>query len=191
MNQLRPSPALSIPLLALLPLHLVGCDEFLGSTDDAGDVDDDSTSDAGSNTDSDDNGGDDDGSDDDSGFDDDGGSSNDSGSLIDAGGNDSGDPVLPGSLRDQLQPLLDRYCADAIDCGAFADTDECEDYALSSLYEEIPAGFEPTQSCIDAVINYFDCYIAELECDENAQPPEVYSDASCGSEQTSVGLRCG
>jgi len=183
------SPAWAIPVLAVLPLHLVGCDEFFGTSDagddDAGDSGSDASSDAGgadSDDDRDSTGRDSD--------DRDAGGDDDSTPVTPDVGEDDADPILPGTLRERLQPLLDRYCDDALDCGAFATVEECEAYALAGLYEYIPDGIEPTEGCIDAVYSYFDCYTDRLECDESAIPPEVYSDANCDLQATNAGLRC-
>ena len=177
------SPVWAIPVLAVLPLHLVGCDEFFGTSDagdDAGDGGTDASgdsgvADAGDDRDTDDR---------------DAGSDDDSTSVSPDGGDDDADPILPSNLRARLQPLLDRYCDEALDCGAFATVEECEAYALAGLYEYIPEGVEPTEGCIDAVYSYFDCYTDRLVCDESAIPPEVYSDANCELQGTNAGLRC-
>jgi hypothetical protein len=178
------SPVWAIPVLAVLPLHLVGCDEFFGTSDSG----DDDAGDGGADASGDSGGAD---SDDDRDSDDrDAGSDDDSTSVSPDGGDDDADPILPSNLRARLQPLLDRYCDEALDCGAFATVEECEAYALDGLYEYIPEGVEPTEGCIDAVYSYFDCYTDRLVCDESAIPPEVYSDANCDLQGTNAGLRC-
>lgn len=178
------SSAWAIPVLAVLPLHLVGCDEIFG-TPDAGD---DDAGDGGTDASGDSGGAD---ADDDRDSDDrDAGGDDDSTSVSPDVGEDDVDPILPSSLRARLQPLLDRYCDEALECGAFSSVEECEAYALAGLYEYIPDGIEPSEGCIDAVYSYFDCYTDRLVCDESAIPPEVYSDANCELQGTNAGLRC-
>lgn len=182
--------AWAIPVLAILPLHLVGCDEFFSDSDagddDAGDSGVDAGRDSGG-SDSDDNRDSDDDRDSD---DQDAGGGDDDTSVTPDTSEEDVDPIIPGDLRARLQPLLDRYCDEALDCGAFATVQECEDYALAGLYEYIPEGIEPSEGCINAVYSYFDCYTDRLECDESAIPPEIYSDANCELQGTNVGLRC-
>jgi hypothetical protein len=183
-----------IPLLALLPLSLVACDEALGSNDETDDSDaGGGGGGGGGNVDGGGGGGGGGGglfggggrgeSDDESG----GGG----GGGGDEGGGGGGPPEFPevepgpnlADAEEFVERLAERYCAIEACYGYECDVEQAlEEYeGLINVFSNAP------DDCLAAADSYFDC-VGGIECTEDG-----YTDNSdaCGSQYAAVDSACG
>jgi hypothetical protein len=181
-----------IPVLAVLPLALVGCPDDESVDDDTAGTDTGPGTDTGSNpgldtggtTDDDASGGDDDAS----GGDDDASGGDDDGGTVEP---DSGEPVTPGDLAGFLEDTAASnavYCGKAVECGIYDDAAAC----VAAREAEAESYFsEFSQECLDALADFANCYNAgTLSCEDDPEyGPYVGSDADCEEQYaTSSGI---
>lgn len=178
----------TIPLLALLPLWMVGCDEIFAPAPDA-----EAGSDAGGSTPTPDTSGGGGSPSQDAGGSDplpvpDGGGG---GMTPDAGGGgmtpDTGGggtrPVWPPRFQpvaDRLQAPLATYCDKAVECGAFETPEACEDDYLGFLMEQLDVD-RIGSGCVSALGSFFECYVRRLTCSTNSRG-EPYAESLAGCD---------
>jgi hypothetical protein len=176
-----------IPLIAFVPMSLVGCDEIF-TTSDAGDVGADASTSDVSGT------GGDGGSmaSDTSGGSRDGSSTAPDGSAPDSTTEDDTGAVLSSGQERLLEMLADElaiYCAKSVECGKYDDQEQCEEEYGEYFVTEALEGAdldEASDGCFRAVESYLSCYVEDLECVEEY----ALSDANCGFARTQIGVAC-
>lgn len=198
MTELSRTNLFRIPVLAVLPLALVGCPDDETTDDDSNGTDTGNGSDTGTNpgrdtggsTDDDAGGGDDaSGGDDDASGGDDDASGGDDDAVTEP---DSGEPVTPGDLAGFLEDTAESnavYCAQAVECGLYDDAAAC----VAARQAEAETYFgEFTQECLDAIAAFSNCYNAgTLSCEDDPEyGPYVGSDADCEEEYATSYATC-
>ncbi len=180
------TPRPLIPMLALLPLSLVGCDEIFTSSD-AGDAGDGGSDASGGS----DIGGGGTGTDVDDASDSSGATPDTDDNTDSSTDDDSGAALSSGQER-LLELLADElaiYCAKSVECGKYDTEEECvEEYGEYFVTEALEGADLDAASdgCFRAVESYLSCYVEELECVEEY----ALSEASCGFARTQIGVAC-